>query len=60
MYTGFIFWILVWSVYHGALVSLIPGGIGIVNILYWRHLEDVRLQSRHGDAYRQYRVKTWM
>jgi protein-S-isoprenylcysteine O-methyltransferase Ste14 len=59
MYTGFALWILGWSAYHNAFVSLLFGLIGIANILYWRKLEDTRLLARYGETYRQYRLRTW-
>lgn len=59
MYTGFISWIVGWAVYHGAAVSLLVGVLGIVNILYWRRLEDAAMESRWGDLYREYRKGTW-
>jgi protein-S-isoprenylcysteine O-methyltransferase Ste14 len=59
MYTGFMLWIFGWSLYHGAFVSLVFGMIGIANILYWRHLEEGRLESAYGDSYRKYRLQTW-
>jgi protein-S-isoprenylcysteine O-methyltransferase Ste14 len=59
MYTGFMLWIVGWSIYHGAFVSLCVGLIGIANIVYWRHLEDSRLLAQYGDVYRQYQLKTW-
>jgi protein-S-isoprenylcysteine O-methyltransferase Ste14 len=59
MYTGFGLWILGWSIFHGAFASLAVGLIGIANILFWRRLEDARLEARYGDTYRQYRSKTW-
>jgi len=59
MYTGFSLWILGWSTYHGAIASLAVGLIGIANILFWRRLEDARLEARYGDTYRQYRLETW-
>jgi protein-S-isoprenylcysteine O-methyltransferase Ste14 len=59
MYTGFILWILGWSIYHGAFVSLAVGVIAIANILYWRHLEDSRLLARYGEVYQKYRQRTW-
>ena len=59
MYTGFILWIIGWSVYHGAMLSLLIGCLGIANIFYWRRLEDARLLLQHGEAYREYSRKTW-
>ena len=59
MYMGFIAWIVGWSVYHSAPLSLAIGTIGIANILWWRHLEEVRLEVQHGTAYHQYRASTW-
>lgn len=59
MYTGFVLWILGWSTYHGAFASLAVGLIGIANILYWRRLEDGRLQGQYGTVYEEYRGTTW-
>jgi protein-S-isoprenylcysteine O-methyltransferase Ste14 len=59
MYTGFALWILGWSAYNNAMVSLLIGLIGIVNIVFWRRLEETRLLARYGESYRQYRLKSW-
>jgi protein-S-isoprenylcysteine O-methyltransferase Ste14 len=59
MYAGFIAWILGWSVYHGALISLAIGLPGIASILWWRHLEETRLEVQFGNSYIQYRLTTW-
>ncbi len=59
MYTGFILWILGWSMYHNALFSLFIGMLGIANILHWRSLEERRLAVQYGDAYLRYRSTTW-
>jgi protein-S-isoprenylcysteine O-methyltransferase Ste14 len=59
MYVGFVLWILGWSIYHGAVVSLAIGLVGIVSVLWWRHLEQDRLEVQFGDSYRQYRLRTW-
>jgi len=59
MYLGFILWIVGWSVYHGAMLSLAIGTAGIANTLWWRHIEDVRLEKQFVSAYRQYRAATW-
>jgi protein-S-isoprenylcysteine O-methyltransferase Ste14 len=59
LYTGFILWILGWVIYHGAVVSLIAGFVGIGNILYWGRLEEAEMESRYGEEYRGYRQGTW-
>lgn len=59
MYTGFVLWILGWSTYHGAIVSLAIGLVGIASILYWRRLEEAKLLAQYGDTYQQYRLITW-
>jgi protein-S-isoprenylcysteine O-methyltransferase Ste14 len=59
MYVGFISWILGWSVYHGAYVSLAIGLPGIASVLWWRHLEEIRLEVQFGNHYHQYRLMTW-
>jgi len=59
MYVGFILWILGWSLAWGAVVSLGLGALGLLSILWWRHLEDVDLESRYGVAYAEYRATTW-
>jgi protein-S-isoprenylcysteine O-methyltransferase Ste14 len=60
MYAGFVLWILGWSTYHRAMVSLFVGLVGIANILFWRRLEEARLLAQHGEAYLEYRVTTWL
>jgi len=59
MYLGFMTWIVGWALAQGAIVSLAVGLAGIVNILFWRHLEEQHLESCYGDVYRAYRAKTW-
>jgi protein-S-isoprenylcysteine O-methyltransferase Ste14 len=59
MYTGFILWIIGWGPYHSAILSLGIGLVGIAGILWWRHLEDVRLEVQFGSRYQQYRLTTW-
>jgi protein-S-isoprenylcysteine O-methyltransferase Ste14 len=59
IYAGFILWIFGWAIYHGAVVSLVIGCVGIGNILYWRRLEEENLESRYGEDYRGYRQGTW-
>jgi protein-S-isoprenylcysteine O-methyltransferase Ste14 len=59
MYLGFICWIVGWAIYHRAGLSTIPGFIGIVNVLYWRSLEESHLDKAYGERYREYRKRTW-
>ena len=59
MYAGFVLWIVGWVVRYGAVASLAVGLVCIGNILYWRHLEEVALESRYGGDYRVYRQGTW-
>jgi protein-S-isoprenylcysteine O-methyltransferase Ste14 len=59
MYVGFLFWISGWIVFHGAVVSTAPALLGMVNILYWRHLEEEALLAKYGEAFKKYRATTW-
>jgi len=59
MYVGFIAWIIGWSVYHGAVVSFVLGMITTANILYWRGLEEKHLGIQFGEAYQEYKRRTW-
>lgn len=59
MYAGFILWIAGWSVYHDGAASLGLGLAGIASVLWWRHLEEARLDAQFGSTYREYRRTTW-
>jgi protein-S-isoprenylcysteine O-methyltransferase Ste14 len=59
MYLGFIFWIIGWVIYSGAVVSLIVGLVGVGNILLWRRLEEEKLDECYGEVYQKYRQGTW-
>jgi protein-S-isoprenylcysteine O-methyltransferase Ste14 len=59
MYLGFIFWIIGWVIYFGAIVSLVVGLVGIGNILFWRRLEEEKLDESYGEVYQKYRQGTW-
>ncbi len=59
MYMGFLAWFVGWSLYHGAMVSLVIGLPGIASVLWWRKLEDARLRKQFGEAYERYRLATW-
>jgi protein-S-isoprenylcysteine O-methyltransferase Ste14 len=59
MYTGFMFWLIGWSTFHGGMASFAIGLLGIANILYWRRLEDARLEAKYGETYAEYRRRSW-
>jgi protein-S-isoprenylcysteine O-methyltransferase Ste14 len=59
MYLGFIFWIIGWVIYHGAVLSLFLGLIAIGNIIYWQKLEEKELESKYGEVYLKYKDSTW-
>ena len=59
MYAGFICWIVGWSIYHGAVISFLIGIPALLSVLWWRRLEERRLEVQFGEAYREYRRTTW-
>lgn len=59
MYLGFIFWIIGWVLYYRAGLSTIPGFIGIINVFFWRNLEEDHLEIAFGQRYIDYRKGTW-
>jgi protein-S-isoprenylcysteine O-methyltransferase Ste14 len=58
MYLGFILWSIGFPVYFGAGFSFFLSFIFIVNILFWRYLEEIELDKRF-PSYKEYKVKTW-
>ena len=59
MYVGFVLWFVGWSIFHGAVAGFAASLPGIAGVLYWRYVEEVRLQARYGETYRQYQQRTW-
>jgi protein-S-isoprenylcysteine O-methyltransferase Ste14 len=59
MYTGFILWIMGWIIFNRAAASLAIGLVCILNILYWRRIEEKKLVAEFGDKYREYKKSTW-
>ncbi len=59
MYVGFLSWIIGWSTYHAAPISLAIGAITAANIFFWRALEEQRLVHQFGQTYQEYRARTW-
>jgi protein-S-isoprenylcysteine O-methyltransferase Ste14 len=59
MYAGLTLWVSGWVIYYGAVVSLVIGFVTIGNILYWRQLEEEKLEVNYGEACREYQKRTW-
>ena len=59
MYTGFICWIAGESLRCGAWLSCVVGCVAIVQILYWRTLEEAFLMTIRPAEYAAYRANTW-
>ena len=59
MYVGFILWILGWSAYQGAVATSVLGVLGVLSVVWWRHLEEKALLSSYGSVYAEYRARTW-
>jgi protein-S-isoprenylcysteine O-methyltransferase Ste14 len=57
MYLGFVFWLIGFPVYFGGPVSMVIGLVFIVNILYWKYLEEKELMVRFPE-YSEYRKTT--
>ena len=49
MYLGFLFWIIGMPTFTGGVYSLILIVPFCINILYWRHLEEIELENRFTD-----------
>ncbi len=59
MYTGFLFWLVGWPVFHGAAASFIAAIPCILAVLSWRRTEDLALEVQFGGDYEAYRKTTW-
>lgn len=57
MYLGFILWLSGFPVYFESLMPLILSAFFIMNVLFWRHLEEKELVHRF-PFYMEYRKKT--
>lgn len=58
MYLGFILWLAGFPIFTGAVYSALLAVPFILNILFWRHLEEIELAKRFPE-YKGYRIKTW-
>lgn len=59
MYVGFVLWILGWVVSFGSIAGAAATVPAVASILIWRYLEEKRMLAAYGDAYRNYRARTW-
>ena len=59
MYTGFMLWLLGWSLFHGAFLSFIADLLGLGSVFWWRSLEETELEKHYGETYREYCSQTW-
>jgi len=57
MYLGFIFWIIGYSVFQQAQTALFTSIIWILNILFWRKIEEMELERKYSN-YAEYKKKT--
>jgi protein-S-isoprenylcysteine O-methyltransferase Ste14 len=57
MYLGFILWLIGAPIFYGALSSLVLAPFFIVNVFYWRYLEEKELVERF-PSYREYKKST--
>jgi protein-S-isoprenylcysteine O-methyltransferase Ste14 len=58
MYLGFIFWLIGFPVYYGAVISFFLAFLFIANVLFWRYLEELELVKRF-PSYQEYKKKTF-
>jgi protein-S-isoprenylcysteine O-methyltransferase Ste14 len=57
MYSGFILWLIGFPVYFGGVISLVLAFIFMMNVLFWRYLEEKELEKRF-PAYLDYKKTT--
>jgi protein-S-isoprenylcysteine O-methyltransferase Ste14 len=57
MYLGFIFWLIGFPVFQGAVFSFFLSFVFIANVLFWRKLEEKELEERF-PGYPEYKKTT--
>jgi protein-S-isoprenylcysteine O-methyltransferase Ste14 len=57
MYLGFICWLIGFPVFYGGLYSMVLALVFIVNVLFWRNLEEKELIIRF-PGYKEYKKST--
>jgi protein-S-isoprenylcysteine O-methyltransferase Ste14 len=58
MYYGLILWMTGISIYNAALLTLLISIVFILNILFWRALEE-KVLERKFENYKEYKKNTW-
>jgi protein-S-isoprenylcysteine O-methyltransferase Ste14 len=58
MYLGFLFWLIGLPIFYGGLYSFIISIPFIINVLFWRYLEEIELVNRFSE-YESYKRKTF-
>ena len=58
MYLGFVLWLIGMPVFCGGMYSMILAVPFIMNVLFWRHLEEIELVNRFPE-YESYKRKTF-
>ncbi len=58
MYLGFIIWLIGFPLYTRSLVTLSSSVLWILFIVYWKILEERRLEKRF-EGYSEYKKRTW-
>ena len=57
MYLGFIFWLVGYSVFQQSKYTLITSTIWILNVLFWRYIEEKQLEIKYSE-FKEYKRKT--
>ena len=57
MYLAFIFWLLGLPIYFGGIYSFFLAILFIINVLFWKHLEEIELIERFS-GYKDYKKRT--
>jgi protein-S-isoprenylcysteine O-methyltransferase Ste14 len=58
MYLSFIFWLIGFPVFMGSVNSFLLSILFISNVLFWRHLEELELETRF-PKYKEYKQGTF-
>jgi protein-S-isoprenylcysteine O-methyltransferase Ste14 len=59
IYAGFVLWFVGWPIAQDAAVGLALAVPGVASVIFWRHTEEQNLVAQFGDAYVEYRKRTW-